>query len=230
MSNTSSPNRIFSFHFSQEEIDLIKLHLHKLLMSRRMKGGQAFGSSCYRSDHERADESNTANVLDGITGQAGNYALIKWFFGNDAPTIYEQTRRKANESPFRGDMGSDIIGYYVDVKTSKVLAESRNNLKNKDLKIFPRERHPGVCYVKASAVLDVGWGKRSGFIEQSLIVKGIKVYLHGFIPEAQVSRNITSFYLGKKKLEAYNVSFSELIPMEELYLADWSYERRKKRA
>lgn len=233
-----STKKIYPIQFSQDEIRLVQTHLHALLQSRRMKGGQAFGLSNYRTNMERNDSTNKGNVLDGITGQAGNYALIKWFYGDNAPGVYEKTRRKANNSPFRGDKGSDIIGFSIDIKTSKIQNKKVVSMKSgsfnpslyQGMKIFPRERHEGVCYVKGAAILDVEWPEKindSRYLETLIEINKITVLLFGFIPESLVTQKLTPFSLNRRELQAYHVGIEELFPLEDLYLEDWAYSKQK---
>lgn len=85
------------------EIDRVRLH------ARRAELG---GKSQIRGSDRRQ-----TLAADQFTAQAGEAALSILLTGNIA--LYERTRARREQSPFSGDGGSDLIGYPIDVKTSR---------------------------------------------------------------------------------------------------------------
>jgi hypothetical protein len=96
------------------------------------------GFSCIRTDKEIRKE-NMSN--DQITGQLGEAALSKFLTGDI--DLYIKTRDLRNSDKYKGDDGSDLNGYRVDSKTSRMRAGF-----NYDYHLYVRNReyHEDVMY------------------------------------------------------------------------------------
>lgn len=113
--------------------------------------------------HIRSSERERFGMEDQLVGQMGEYALAKWF--GDIPSYFSR-RQKINETPWKGDDGSDIDGLHIDVKTS--LMRRQKDPSRYNLLVRPGERHQHNIYVLAlvesielKKVLLVGWLKDS---------------------------------------------------------------------
>jgi len=127
-----------------------------------------------RSSVRGADRAAALKV-DQFVGQLGNAALSIYLTGST--DAYARTRREANETPWRGDGGSDLLGLPLDIKTS--LMRCSRDPYDYRLIVRPAELHDGHTYVlglvehpawSGSTLRDmgeatvhlVGWARREG--------------------------------------------------------------------
>ena len=108
---------------SPHEFDLCKMHARKACI-----GG--------KSQFRKEDRFDTL-YMDNLIGQLGNCTLSKWLTGRiDA---WMQTRYVANQNPYKGDGGSDLLGSNIDVKTS--LMRKEQDPWRYNLVVAPKELH-----------------------------------------------------------------------------------------
>jgi hypothetical protein len=120
---------------------------------------------------------------DQLTAQLGEAALSKLITGSIG--LYIQTRQMRDKTPWKGDGGTDLIGYKIDVKTSR----ARRGLDFPyHLWVREREYNPETIYYLAIVPAD----------------KNDVVYFLGW---AQGK------YFGEKKGDRYELSCKQLNPM-----------------
>lgn len=81
---------------------------------------------------------------DQLTAQLGEAALSKYITGSIS--LYEKTRQERDKDRWRGDNGSDLLGYKIDVKTSR--ARRGMNFPY-NLWIREKEYHADTIYILA---------------------------------------------------------------------------------
>ena len=131
---------------SSQEIELVKKY---------SVNAELGGKSNIRSDTNR--RSTLAG--DQLTAQLGEAALSKFMTGS--VDLYEKTRQERDLDKWHGDKGSDLLGYNVDVKTSR----ARRGLDFPyNLWVREREYHEDTIYFLAivsedddSSVFFLGW-------------------------------------------------------------------------
>lgn len=207
------------------EISLVQFEFKKLIDSRRNQGFRPFGKSNYHSTKERKNEKDQQHYLDGISGQAANYAVIKYLFSPGvAVLMYLDTRNKANSKPGKGDKGSDIDGYKVDIKSNKLMCPRHlENCQKWSLAVFPRERHPGICYIRTFVYFEsYHWKNSSSRLEDDLVLESLKVYIQGYLPESEISRELEEIKFGNSRRRTHLIYPHQLNPMSNFYLEDWA--------
>lgn len=90
--------------FTEEELKIISYHAKQLEFN---------GISRIRESEDRKKNLK----IDQLTGQLGEAALSKLLTGSI--DLYDRTRKQKEKHIRDGDDGSDLIGYRVDVKTSR---------------------------------------------------------------------------------------------------------------
>lgn len=114
---------------------------------------------------ETRNANSPSQVDDQFIGQLGQYAGVTWITGSPDP--YFESRVKQDEDPWKGDGGSDVPGFQIDIKTSVMRVAGREPVDYM-LPVRPKERHANNVYVLAlvpqefdgvdnNEVLLVGW-------------------------------------------------------------------------
>lgn len=116
---------------TEEELKVISYHAEQLHFC---------GISRIREKEDRRKNLE----IDQLTGQLGEAALSKLLTGSI--DLYDETRKRKEEHLRDGDDGSDLIGYRVDVKTSRARMP-KGFLYH--LMVRDREYHPDVMYYHA---------------------------------------------------------------------------------
>lgn len=132
--------------FDDKEIETILYHA---------KLAEIGGASKFRNREDRI-----ANMsIDQATGQFGEAGESKLLTGSIE--LYVRTREKKEKTPFRGDDGTDLIGFNVDPKASRMRCGCDRMYH---LWIRPREYHATVYYYLAlmhpdrnNEIMFVGW-------------------------------------------------------------------------
>lgn len=134
---------------TERELLIVKEHAEALAEMR--------GKSQFLNAEQRA----ARRAADDYTGQVGEAALSKLITGSIQ--LYHLTRLQKEQDPLRGDDGSDLQGYRLDVKTSRMTAGAKYDYH---LWIRPREFHAGITYLLALmfddgdyVVFFVGWAR-----------------------------------------------------------------------
>lgn len=140
----------------RDQMKNIRLTNDELLIIKRnaeLKGfpsRTSFYGKVYNKDKMLADQ---------FTGQMGEAALSKYLTGSI--DLYIKTRADRNDNPFQGDGGPDLLGYKVDIKTSKMI---NNNINGYHLWVREKEFHRQIKYYLALIPSDkndqvqiIGW-------------------------------------------------------------------------
>ena len=146
------------------------------------------GISQIRAGKSRSQELST----DQLIGQIGQYVGTCWLTGNQHQ--YQLSRWVANQYPYSGDGGTDILGANVDFKASR-LSMSRP-ISEHHLLVRPAERKKNYLYILILVDL-----------------KNLLVYLVGWASEADLPQQveIDGQFLGAYKLIAKNLN--QLMPL-----------------
>lgn len=114
---------------------------------------------------ETRDAESAEQVDDQFIGQLGQYAGVTFITGSPDP--YFASREAQDKDPWKGDGGSDVPGFQIDIKTSVMRVTGRSPL-DYCLPVRPKERHADNIYVLAlvsplfdgitiNDVLLIGW-------------------------------------------------------------------------
>ena len=132
---------------------------------------------------------------DQLTGQLGELALSLLVSGS--PVLYLSRRQRINKNPRDGDNGSDLDGYWIDVKTSMI--RRAKNPFSYHLVVRPREKHKGLAYILALVEM------------KDMMAKEADVLFVGW----EMSENLPSHVQSSGEFEgAFSVGASFLKPME----------------
>lgn len=148
-----TPDDIVPIHVPTGHLDRIYQHAVNATM-----GGKSNVRAVRNAD-------SPEQVDDQLVGQLGQYAGVVWCLGSPDP--YWASREAQDADPWRGDGGSDVPGWRIDIKTSVMRVAGRSPLAY-SLAVRPKERHPENIYVLAlipadfdgsmvNEVLLVGW-------------------------------------------------------------------------
>lgn len=129
-----SPEDIVTIKLEKPHITMCLYHAERCTLEGRKS--QIFGVG---------EERESRNAQDQVTGQFGTCAFAIWQF-EDGLWLYNETRKKHNRDPWKGDGGSDLNNYQIDVKTSRFRSENLG-LLNHRLPVRPAEYHRGTVYV-----------------------------------------------------------------------------------
>lgn len=130
---------------SQSELSFIRRYAHQAEIGGR--------SAVRGTDRQEALET------DQLIGMMGNYAINKYLSGDSRS--FRLSRHIANQYPFAGDGGSDVLGANIDIKTS--LVRTGLELHRHWLAVRPVETHPQTVYVlglvppERNKVILMGW-------------------------------------------------------------------------
>ena len=114
-----------------------------------------------RSNIRRGKERSDNLWEDNYIGQIGNLAGCVMAYGYEKGLRkYKEVRALANQNKYKGDGGSDIIGWKIDFKCSRVRKNGKS-LDSYNCLVRPRERHDNCIYfqflIKDEDVYYMGW-------------------------------------------------------------------------
>lgn len=173
---------IIDFDIPQEDFNLLKINAEKAAIG---------GKSQIRKNQIRKEFLYEDQLVGQIANYAASVVLTKSSDG------YKKAREIANNNPYHGDNGVDIVGLpNVDVKGS-LMRRSADPL-NYRLLVRPHERHKNWIYVLCLVSSDmnkcfvVGWIKDENLPQKTY--DGEIQALHGaFVVEAKKLNKITDF-------------------------------------
>jgi len=165
---------IIDFNIPQADFDLLKINAEKAAIG---------GKSQIRKNQVRKEFLYEDQLVGQIANYAASVVLTKSSDG------YKKAREIANNNPYQGDNGVDIVGLSnVDVKGS-LMRRSANPL-NYRLLVRPHERHKNWIYILCLVPPDmnkcfvVGWIKDENLPQKTY--DGEIQALHGaFVVEAK---------------------------------------------
>lgn len=172
---------IIDFDIPQEDFNLLKINAEKAAIG---------GKSQIRKNQVRKEFLYEDQLVGQIANYAASVVLTKSSDG------YKKAREIANNNPYQGDNGVDIVGLpNVDVKGS-LMRRSADPL-NYRLLVRPHERHKNWIYVLCLVPSDmnkcfvVGWIKDEDLPQKTY--DGEIQALHGaFVVEAKKLNKITN--------------------------------------
>lgn len=120
---------------------IVEDNMHNLIIVNAKKA-EIGGKSQFRNSDTRTKHLSE----DQLVGQIATYCASMVLTGK--PDGYIEARKKANDNPYAGDNGIDIIGLdNIDIKGS-LMRYSKDPLKYR-LLVRPKERHKNWIYVLA---------------------------------------------------------------------------------
>jgi len=175
---------IIDFDIPQEDFNLLKINAEKAAIG---------GKSQIRKNQVRKEFLYEDQLVGQIANYAASVVLTKSSDG------YKKARQIANNNPYQGDSGVDIVGLpNVDVKGS-LMRRSADPL-NYRLLVRPHERHKNWIYVLCLVPPDmnkcfvVGWIKDENLPQKTY--DGEIEALHGaFVVEAKKLNKITDLQI-----------------------------------
>jgi len=118
----------------------VGLSIYKQVLSGKMSGISSLPS------HKNPERRKATIKKDSIKGQAGELLLSMLMFGSEEGfNKYLIRRNIINQNPTKGDGGSDVEGYLIDIKTSEccksiygyhLLVRNEEKDENKDDHIY----------------------------------------------------------------------------------------------
>ena len=164
---------IITVRLTLKQTALARSHAQLLLDCRVAAGGKAGGVSRIRTVESR-DETL---FQDACVGQLGQLGATLYLMGSEA--LYIKSREIANANPLKGDGGSDIPGYPIDIKSALIRRSQNSHYYSMHIK--PAERHPMTIYVLATVAFEdsfelgeetivslVGWAHESDLPKEKL--------------------------------------------------------------
>lgn len=179
---------IITVRLSLEQISLARKHANRLLNSRVMAGAKAGGVSRIRPDEQRQEKL----FQDACVGQLGQLGATLYLTGSDR--AYVQSRDLADANPLKGDRGSDIPGYPIDIKSSFIKRYKDSHFWG--LHVRPVERHPDNVYVLATVANELA------SFEEEIIVSLVGWAFEFDLPKTPVTEGL---FAGAYRVDRYGL-------------------------